>query len=198
MLTRVFVCVIAPIAGITLSLGLSRSGPVPLKTPFAVSAYYAPSGFMGDTAHITLRAQSTQNCKIGPSCMKFEYRPTDLPEEPGWAGVYWQSPPNNWGDQPGRKVEGAKKLLFWARGEMGKELVSFRVGGIHAPGKKYKDSLDVTMNPSPIQLTSDWQQYQIDLDKADMSSVIGAFSWSIARDGNPQGATFYLDGIEIE
>jgi hypothetical protein len=207
MLTRAFVWIIAPIAGVALSLGLSGAGvnpitvaeggsPAPLRAPFPVNGYYTPSGFMGDTAHITLNAQWTTNCQVGPSCMKFQYKPENLPGEPVWAGVYWQSPPGNWGDQPGKKIEGASKLVFWARGENGGELVSFKVGGTR--GKKYEDSLEVAMDPSPVQLTSHWQQYEIDLKKPDTSSVIGAFSWSTTRDGNPKGATFYLDGIRME
>lgn len=208
MKTRVFVWIIAPLAGILLGLGLLvagvnpvqaiiSAGPVPLRAPFAINGYYYASGFMGDDTehigeHIKLNAQSTANCHPDPTCMRFQY----LPGRFSWAGVYWQSPANNWGDQPGRKIEGAQKLLFWARGESGGELISFRVGGIQ--GKKYQDSLDVAMDPSPLKLTNQWQQYQIDLKGTDMSSVIGAFSWSIARDGNPQGATFYLDGIRIE
>jgi hypothetical protein len=209
MKTGAFVWIVAPLAGVAFGLGLLGAGvnpvvqavvgpgPVPLKAPFAVNGYFYASGFMGEDIkhigeHIQLNAQWTGNCHPGPTCMRFQY----LPQGSSWAGVYWLSPANNWGDQPGRKIEGAKELVFWVRGESGGEVVSFKVGGIQ--GKKYQDTLDVAMDPSPIKLTTQWQQYQIDLKGADTSSVIGAFAWSIATDGNPQGATFYLDGIRIE
>lgn len=204
-LIRIFTWAVAPIGGIVLSLGLTQIGFSPvaviagrtvvLKAPFAVNSYYVPSGFMGDTAHITLNARSSADCKVGPSCMKFQFKPGNLPNEPAWAGVYWQSPPGNWGEMPGRKIEGATKLVFWARGEAGGELVSFKAGGIRG---KYADSIEVALDPSPVRLTSLWQHYEIDLKGLDTSSVIGAFSWSIARDGNPHGATFFLDEIRIE
>jgi hypothetical protein len=203
MKTGTFVWIIAPIAGASLGLVLfltgfngvravAGTGPVPLKAPFSISGYFYPSGFMGDTKQIEMNAHWTGNCHVGPTCMRFKYTPGGG----SWAGVYWQSPANNWGDQPGRRIEGAKKLVFWARGESGGELVSFRTGGIQ--GKKYQDSLDRVMNLDPVQLTAQWKQYQIDLDGVDTNSVIGAFSWSIARDSNPAGATFYLEGISFE
>lgn len=202
MRTGAFIWIVAPALGALLGLGLflggfngvqavAGSGPVPLRAPFAISGFFYPSGYMGDIKQIELNAQWTDNCHSGPTCVKFKYTPGAMT----WAGVYWQYPDSNWGDLPGRKIEGAKKLVFWARGQLGGELVSFRVGGIQ--GKKYQDSLDRGLNPNPVKLTTQWQQYEIDLDGADMSSVIGAFSWSAARDGNPQGATFYLDGISF-
>jgi hypothetical protein len=203
MRTGVFILIVIPVVTALLGLGLflggfngvqavAGAGPVPLKAPFSISGYFYPSGFMGDIKQIELNTQWTDNCHPGPTCIRAKYTPGQI----SWAGVYWQYPASNWGDQPSRKIEGAKKLVFWARGQVGGELVSFRVGGIQ--GKKYQDSLDRGLEPNPVRLTTQWQQYQIDLDGADMSSVIGAFSWSVARDGNPQGATFYLDGISFK
>jgi hypothetical protein len=201
--TSTFIWIVAPFTGSLLGLSLflggfngvkaiAGSGPVSIKAPFSISGYYYPSGFMGDIAHIELKTQWTGNCHTGPTCMRIKYTPGGN----SWAGVYWQSPANNWGDQPGRKIEGAKKLIFWARGETGGELVSFRAGGIQ--GKKYQDSMDRALDPSPVKLSTQWQEYQIDLEGADLSSVIGAFSWSVARDGNPEGATFYLEDISFK
>jgi len=199
-----FVWLIAPVIGAAVGLGLfhagvngvevfAGAGPVPLRAPFPLGGYYVASGFMGegDKPHIGLNAQWTDGCHAAPTCMKFTFSPQD-----SWAGVYWQSPPNNWGDQPGRKIEGAKRLVFWARGGSGGELVSFKCGGIQ--GKKFQDSLEKAVDPSPVMLTNQWRQYEIDLGGADTHSVIGAFSWSATRDGNPNGATFYLEGITIE
>jgi hypothetical protein len=43
--------------------------------------------------------------------------------EKGWAGLYWQHPDNNWGDEPGVDLTGAKRISFYARGERGGEIV---------------------------------------------------------------------------
>jgi hypothetical protein len=108
--------------------------------------------------------------------------------------VYWQYPDGNWGKVPGREVKGAKTVEFWARGEKGGEVVSFKVGGINQ--LKYKDSLDISMDP--VVLTTEWKQFEIDLGGADTSSVIGAFAWIASKDGNPGGLTFYLDDIRFK
>jgi hypothetical protein len=139
------------------------------------------------TDPIDLNDQWTDNCHSEPTCIRIVYHPPSNK----WAGVYWQYPDGNWGDDPGHTVVGAKKLIFWARGERGGELVSFKVGGINR--KKYKDSLEKSLGP--VKLTTDWKPYEIDLSDANTSSVIGAFAWVASAKGNPNGLTFYLEGI---
>ena len=48
----------------------------------------------------------------------------------GWAGIYWQHPDKNWGDEIGLNLVGAKKISFYAKGERGGEIVEFISGGI--------------------------------------------------------------------
>lgn len=170
---------------------VATPGLAVLRVPVSITEKFYPSGFMGDFTQISLNDEWTSNCHAGPTCVMVKYSPAYKPEDLGWAGVYWQYPDKNWGDQPGRKVEGAKKLVFWARGELGGEVLKFGTGGMH--DKQYKDSLDESLGK--VQLTAQWQEFQINLAGADMSSVIGAFYWSAGRNGNPKGATFYLDEI---
>jgi hypothetical protein len=196
--TRTFVWVIAPIAGAAMALLISQgvraiAGSVSIKAPFCMSGYYFPSGFMGDgekgVEAIELNDHWADNCHSGATCLRVVYHPLAK----GWAGVYWQYPDGNWGNQPGRKIEGAKKLVFWARGQNGAEIVDFKTGGINAPDKKYHDSFEKVLEPK--KLTADWQPFEIDLRGSDTSSVIGAFAWTATKNANPQGVTFYLDGI---
>lgn len=187
-----FVWLVAPLGGALLWYGGTRvhAGALPLKAPFCIDGNFYPSGFMGDgeegAKRIQLNAQWKDNCHTTP-CMRMSYEPGSK----GWAGVYWQYPDGNWGGEPGRELKGVKKLEFWARGEKGGELVSFKVGGIDK--KKYKDSLEKSLGP--IELTTEWKQFEIDLGDADTSSVIGPFAWIASKDGNPGGLTFYLDDI---
>lgn len=161
-----------------------------LKAPVSIREYFIPSGFMGDTDQIALNDDWTNNCHTPPTCVRAQYSPKFAPPDQGWAGVYWQYPENNWGEQEGRKIKGARKLVFWARGEMGGEIIKFGTGGNH---KQFSDSLDKPLGK--VTLSSQWQEFQIDLDAANTISVIGAFYWSAARDGNAKGAIFYLDDI---
>jgi len=50
----------------------------------------------------------------------------------------------------------------------------------------------------PVILTSDWQEYTIDLNGKDMSYIIGGFCWSTNTANNPEGAVFYIDEIKYE
>jgi hypothetical protein len=158
-----------------------------------VDDYFYPSGWMGDgekgTQSIELNDKWKENCHSDPTCVRVVYRPGAK----GWAGVYWQYPDSNWGDKPGRRIEGATRVVFWARGERGGELVEFKTGGISDPDKRYHDSFEKILGT--VKLSTDWQRFEIDLNGADMNSVLGAFAWSANRNGNPQGLTFYIDDI---
>lgn len=168
--------------------------------PFELSRFYYPSGWMGDgistngeeSRYIILNDQYTENPHSKPICIRITY----LPGPKKWAGIYWQTPANNWGERPGRTINGASKITFWARGESGGELVEFKAGGIYNVESPYKDSFEVSIGV--IKLTSKWEKYEIDLSKSDLSSVIGAFACSVAKSGNPNGLTFYLDDIQCE
>ena len=132
----------------------------------------------------TAKGKGSTNCLYGPPCK--------------WAGVYWQEPPNNWGQDEvwkdqGYDLSGYNHLTFWARAEQN-TVVEFKVGGITGP---YGDSLEY---PRSIlaNLTQEWQEFQIDLSGADLSHIIGGFVWVTNWEENPGGVTFYLDDIKFE
>ncbi len=163
--------------------------------PYAVEAYFIPSGWMGDTDDIEIDPASTTNPYSGPTCIKIVYSPAGAN---GWAGIYWQSQDQNWGDYPGHDLSGATKLTFWARGEAGGEKAEFKVGGIRETGKPYEDSIYPAVTTGVLVLTNTWQQYTIDLTGRDMSNIIGGFVWVTNIASNPGGCTIYLDNIVFE
>jgi hypothetical protein len=119
---------------------------------------------------------------------------TPAPGGQGWAGVYWQHPDNNWGDQPGGlDLRGLTALTFYARGEHGGEKLRFLTGGITGP---HGDTL--TKRSIHATLTTTWQRYAIDLRGADLSRVVGPFGWTASQTNNPTGASFYLDDIILD
>jgi len=156
--------------------------------------HFAPSGWMGDWGDIKLNVSDMSNPHSGSTAIKITYT-AQKTKAANWAGIYWQNPPNNWGNQEGGyDLTGASKLSFWARGEKGGEKIEeFRSGGI--PGE-YADS-DVA-GIGPIVLTSEWKKYEIDLRDKDLSSISGGFMFSANVDGNPSGFTVYLDDIKYE
>jgi hypothetical protein len=141
---------------------------------------------------------------------------------PGWnfGGYYFQngilppgatSPAPNFGTVPnaGVDISGATALTFWARGERGGEKVDFFMGGVGwNPESRRKENLfaDSTFTVKILaELTTQWQQFRIDLQDKDLSYVLGGFGWAASIRGNPDpmrnnpnGVVFYLDDIEYE
>jgi hypothetical protein len=156
--------------------------------------HYIPSGWMGDYGDLKYNDKYLENPHSGSSSIQIVYN-GQATQGARWAGIYWQNPPNNWGTRPGGyDLTGAKKLTFWARGDKGGERIEeFKIGGITG---EYADS-DVA-GIGPVVLTKDWQQYTIDLEGKDLSSISGGFCWATNLDVNPEGATFYLDDIRYE
>ena len=192
--SKAFIWLVAPAVGATLTLAAfgawqAMSTSSAIKAPFCLHGYFYPSGFMNEPKEIEIADPWKTGCHSGPTCLKITFK-SGLKT---WAGIYWQYPDGNWGDGPGRKIEGAKKIVFWARGQSGGETVDFKAGGINAGNKKYRDSFEKILDTKV--LSTDWQRYEIDLDGADTSSVIGAFSLSVQKSANPETISIYLDGI---
>lgn len=156
--------------------------------------HYFPSGWMGDYGDIQFDDKNFTAPHSGTTAIKIVYT-GKATQGARWAGMYWQNPPNNWGTRPGGyDLTGAKKLTFWAKGEVGGERVEeFKLGGLTG---EYADS-DIA-GIGPVVLTTEWQQFTIDLSGKDLSSISGGFCWATNLDANPQGATFYLDDIRYE
>jgi len=156
--------------------------------------HFAPSGWMGDYGDIKLNDGETENPADGKTCIKVSYAAKGA-QGANWAGIFWQQPPNNWGDKPGGyDLSNMKRLTFWARGaEGGEKIAEFKVGGITG---EHGDSDSQSIGP--VVLTKDWKKYTIDLADKNLSHIVGGFCWSASRDDNPNGFTLYLDEIRFE
>lgn len=183
---------------------------ISVSVPFSVwvetdspDNHFYPTGWMGDLSSIILDDECTENPYSGKTCIKIKYQPkiTDINK---WVGIYFQFPMNNWGEYPGYKIKGAKKLTFWARGEKGGEKAEFKVGGINRypyknSEKPYEDSFGpILTKPNIIKLTKEWKKYEIDLIGENLDNVIGGFCWVTNIYQNPKGCIIYLDDIKFE
>ena len=192
--------IIGAVGSIAIARIISEKEPLrTLHAPFDMATYFYPSGWMGDgelgTNHIQLNTSFRESPRPGDtdsSCIKISYQPGPK----GWAGIYWQYPDSNWGDQPGSSIVGATKIIFWVKGEIGGEIVEFKAGGIRDSNKRYRDSFEVSKGR--ISLTREWARNEISLLGQNLSSVLGAFSWIATRDANPNGLTFYIDDVRYE
>jgi hypothetical protein len=167
------------------------------KLPFVIFSekgstdnHYFPSGWMGNIKAIRLDEGCRTNPHSGATCLRLEYRSAD-----DWGGVVWQDPENDWGKAPGGwNLTGAKKLVFWARGDKGGELVSCFKFGVLGTVNKFHDTASGSLDA--VRLTSAWKQYSINVADKDLSCIKTGFAWIVVGQGKP--VVFYLDDISLE
>ena len=150
---------------------------------------YIPSGWMGNTDALEYDDACADKPHGGATCIKVTYN-----GEGKWAGIVWQNPADDWGDEPGGfDLSGAKKLSFWARGDKGGEMVEFKMG-ILAKSKPYHDSSSAALGK--VKLTQDWKEYTIDLSGKDLKCIKTGFVFSVS--GKKEPITFFIDDIKYE
>jgi len=156
--------------------------------------HYISSGWMGDYADVSMDDKHMGNPNSGSTCIRVGYNARRTQGQ-GWAGIYWQNPPNNWGSKKGGfDLTGMTKLSFWMKGEKGGEIIDkVVVGGIKG---LYPDSSETTFGP--FELTDSWKEYVVNLAGKDLSYISGGFSWVVNADSNPKGSTFYIDDITFK
>lgn len=189
--------VLASLTATVLVAGAAdTAAPAGVKLPFTVfeekgstNNHYIASGWMGNAQGIKMDDGCATNPHSSNTCLRVEYTASG-----DWAGVVWQDPANDWGDQPGGwNLTGAKKLKFWARGEKGGETVTFKFG-LLGSDKKHFDS--ASGDSGPVKLTKEWQEYSIDLAGKDLTRIKTGFVWTLAGQGSP--TVFFLDDIRFE
>ena len=202
MIKKLLLIMLLVALGITaVNLAVAADVPSAFK-PFPVYSdakspdnHFSPSGWMGDYGDLKINDLCGDNPHSGSTCIQWKYSAKGS-QGAGWAGCYWQNPANNWGAKKGGfDLTGAKKLVFWARGEKGGEIIAeVGVGGITG---KYADTDKVSSGP--IALTKEWKKYEVDISKADLSYISGGFFWVAKAEDEPEGGvTFYLDDIRYE
>jgi hypothetical protein len=151
-------------------------------------------------AHDTTTCKSPRQTGAGGDCFTATWAPTLGDAGAAWAGVYWQSPANNWGAKPGKVIApGAQKISFYAAGKVGGEVITISAGGINASGASaalpYGDTF--TAKEPAITLTTDWTQYTLSLQGTTYTSVLGGFCWVVSTTAT-ESITFYIDDIQWE
>jgi hypothetical protein len=178
-------------------LSTGKTGTLPLP----VDEQYFTSGFMGDGPDVVMtpaKPGDNTDCNgqrsgasAAGSCHQIVYTPKGTNK---WAGVFWQSPPNNWGEKPGFPIpSGATKVTFQAKGAAGGEKVTFQVGGIADSAKPNQDTVKVS---TIVTLTTTWTPYTIDLSGQSYMKVLGGFCWSMGAADAGTAATFFVDDIQ--
>jgi len=178
---------VADTGAITVASGSRTELPLVIYSGTLDAAPFVPSGWIGDISSIKLNPECATDPHSGKTCIR-----CDFISSSGWGGIAWQSPAGDWGDRGGGyNLTGARKLTFWARGEKGGEVVNFKYGLIGRE-KRFFDT--ASGNIENVKLTSEWQQYAIDVPEgSDLTRIKTGFCWSLESQGQP--VTFYLDDI---
>jgi hypothetical protein len=168
--------------------------------PFVVDSRFIPSGYEGDFLYIKNVGDKTgaacgsraTTTALG-SCYAATYTPP-LIGSAGFAAVVWQYPTNNFGMSPGYLIPpGATKVVFYAKGKNGGEVVSFAVGQ-DAPSVTTPCPDSVIVAAVPQTLTTTWTQYTIPLNSQTYAAGENSgFIW-VAAPQSPADAGAALEG----
>ena len=198
-----------PIQGVT-PMPTGTPGPRPVSaTVFPVfrnytseENHFAPSGWMGDidAIHFNDCARLTEDWN--DRVIEIQYSPS-AKDQNGWAGIYWQEPENNWGTSPsGYALSSFSQLRFLAKSDKMGTQAKFFVGGVYTG--TYPSSLEKPIYPLEanengfVGLSTQWQEYHIDLHDANLSNIIDGFGWLSEREAISNPVTIYLDEIVYE
>ena len=148
---------------------------------FSVDDHFIPTGWMGDTAALSLDTCVSPDPDCGGRCHRIVWTPVGA----GWFGILWQHPANNWGGSPGLEVApGADTVRFNAWSDSGMS-VTFRVGSSSADG--FERSTTVQLDPTP-------QLVEIDLTGIDYTDVSTGFGIVASNQGGTRDVS--VSGIE--
>jgi hypothetical protein len=180
--------------------------------PFVVdtAGIYVTSGYEGAVAAITMAFDPTcggNRSSPGASgnCHPVTYTPPPPGSTaPNWSGVLWQHPTNNWGNLgPGYAIPaGATKVSFWARGQLGGEVVTFYAGFDVTPSPT-APCFDSVTGSLKKTLTTPWTHYTMPLTGQYPSGIISPFGYVVSvadqpliDGGPPTSVAFYIDDIQ--
>jgi hypothetical protein len=116
---------------------------------------------------------------------------------PSWCAVAVSCAPSYWGETPSDKawdLRGLSKLVFSARGKTGGECVQVKVAILG--DKRFGDSAHEPAVTPWLRLTKEWQTFDLDVSRLDLTRVVTPFVFATNEERNPGGrVTFYL--VEI-
>jgi len=128
-------------------------------------------------------------------CARIEYHPGPR----GEAAVFYKN-------DKAVDISGAKRVVFFAKGEKGDEMLQFMAAGSGLEGKKTGKELfsneQTTIKTKKVKLDPDWQRYEIDLATAtSLSKVTHAFGFDAYKGqqlADSGAIIFYVKGIQFD
>jgi hypothetical protein len=155
-----------------------------LASLVSIDDLFFPTLILGDNS--TLDTAYKDQSKIHSPCIKIDYpeaKPSAGKTE-GYSTVIWRYPRNNLGQLDGRNLDGAMRLIFWARSDKTMENVKFSVGA-------FKEDSDII--PKIVTLNKTWTQFEIPLFGNNLTNIRAGFACKLTENG-----VIYLNGIAYE
>ena len=189
-----------------------RNGPMHPRMPFL------PYGWTSDATNVSQVFQIDLECLDHP-CTAIK---PPVPErefcisikmkwsEATWAGVAFISGPDKppwWGDTTSGwhydlSSLPKKKLVFYARGDKGGEVIKVKIGELG--DKPYGDSLIKPLSTDDLKLTQSWTRFELDLNSVsafELTNICNGFTvlaQQASQSSSPAETQFYLDDIYYE
>lgn len=132
--------------------------------------------------------------QAGASCIRVDVRW----QEPFWCGLGVSCKADYWGEKTKEAafdLRRARKLVFFARGEKGEEMIDVKVA--ITGDKQFGDSAKEPASSGWISLGKGWQRHEVDLSRTDLSRCVIPFAFVTSKDRNGRDITFFLDEIYI-
>jgi len=168
------------------------------STSFDLATKFGATGYFGDGSLGLVKADNVCTPPAGGSadCLHFTWDPAGTDDggtTQHYAGVFWQSAPNNWAgasDPPGAAIAaGPREIRFWAWSAAGGEHMSFLAGY----GANTRDGFQST---SVVTLTTTPTLYSVGVGGAYGANVTAGFGWVVNDTDAPGGSSFYVDGAQ--
>jgi hypothetical protein len=120
-------------------------------------------------------------------CFKIEFEPGVI----GRAGAILKS-------DKAKNIQDAERMVLFARGESGTEVVRFKAGG-KITGNVNGAEPEYAFTSKNVRLDKEWQRFEIDLSAVDLSRITHAFEYEIVGSEEAQSPiVIYLKGITFD
>ena len=189
-----------------------RNGETHPKMPFSPYGWMSDATNLSQIIHVDLECLDHPNTIIKTSppererCISMKVTWGDAT----WASVAFISGPDKppwWGDSNtgwyyNLGALPKKKLVFYARGAKGGEVIKAQIGALG--DKAFGDSLANPIVNDGLKLTQDWTRFEIDLTNAPASQLgkicngFGVVVERAAQSGSPVETQFYVDDVYFE
>ncbi len=145
------------------------------KDDFCGGNHFIPFGWMEDWGDLSYTGSHAENVGEGTNCIKITYNAAGS-QGYGRAGIYWQYPENNWGEETAYyDLSGASQLSFMVRCDEGESCKGeFSMGGLNNPrgldDYTFQDSL-IAVSPGIIDITPEWTTHTVDLVSPELFNI---------------------------